>query len=203
MKMSDKGLTELVGHEGICTSKYLDSVGVWTIGIGATKSELPVMPNSITIPQAFELLRTGIVKYEDALNRALIHPVKQTQFDALCSWCYNVGTGWVRKATIVKRINAGDTGQDLYDALMMFDIPKEIIPRRRKEALLLRDGIYSNKGEALLFPVNTKHYPVYSKGTTINVWEYLPAKETPVLPIEVAASGVIQRVKDYFWGTKS
>ena len=36
MKMSDRGRAELAGHEGIVPGPYLDSVGVWTFGVGHT-----------------------------------------------------------------------------------------------------------------------------------------------------------------------
>lgn len=188
MRMSDAGLVELVGHEGVCLSKYKDSVGVWTTGIGATKTEIPDLaswPSSktITMQEAFDLLKKGIVKYEDALNKNLTGKVSQTEFDALCSWCYNNGVGWVPKASVIKLLNKGVHGQALYDALMMFHKPVEIIPRRRKEAVLLRDGVYSNKGKALLFPVSAKGNPIYQAGKEIDVWQYLDAKPVPQLPV--------------------
>lgn len=186
MKMSDKGLVELVGHEGVCLSKYKDSVGVWTIGIGATKTEIPDLASwplnkTILMQEAFDLLKKGIVKYENALNAHIKKPIRQTEFDALCSWCYNVGVGWVPKASVIRKINAGFHGQELYDALMMFQKPKEIIGRRRKEAELIRDGKYSNNGQALLFPVSSKGNPVYGAGKQIDVWHYLDAKPSPQL----------------------
>lgn len=187
MKMSNKGLVELAGHEGICLSKYRDSVGVWTIGVGATRTEIPDLAKwplnkKITVQEAINLFKKSIVRYENALNKHLKRPIKQTEFDALCSWCYNVGTGWVRKATVIRLINQGVKGQRLYDALMMYRKPKEIIGRRRKEAKLLRDGTYSNDGRALLFPVSSRGYPIYSHGKSINVWAYLdtPDPEEPV-----------------------
>lgn len=188
MKMSDKGLVELVGHEGVCLSKYLDSVGVWTIGIGATKTEIPDLASwplnkKITMQEAFDLLKKGIVKYENALNKYIKVPVSQEKFDALCSWCYNVGVGWVSKASVIRKVNLNLPGQDLYDALMLYSSPKEIIGRRKKEAKLLRDGIYSNNGKALLFPVSASGHPVYSAGKTIDVWQYLDPLTPPELPV--------------------
>ncbi len=192
MKTSNAGLVELAGHEGICLSKYKDSVGVWTIGIGATRTEIPdiaswPLDKTITIQEAFELFSKSIKKYEDALNKALTREISQTQFDALSSWAYNVGTGWAKSATVIKLLNQGTTGQPLYDALMMFQRPKEIIGRRKKEATLLSKGIYSNGGKALLFPVSSRGYPMYSVGKSINVWEYIDkaSEQTPVPPIIV------------------
>lgn len=109
MKMSLNGLIELAGHEGVCLSPYLDSVGVVTIGFGATRSEIPGLSLShrdITMKEAVDLFTTGIVKYENAVNKALKVDVSQEQFDALTSICYNIGTGGLSGSTFIKRINA-------------------------------------------------------------------------------------------------
>lgn len=179
MKMSKEGLAELAGHEGICLSKYLDSVGVWTIGVGATRSEIPdlakwPLDKTISVEEAFELLKKSIVKYENAINKSLKVEVSQTVFDSLVSWCYNVGVGWPPKSTIIKLINNNvKDGTQLRNALLMYNKPKEIYGRRNKEALLLVTGKYQNGGRALLFPVSKKGYPIYKEGKVINVMEYL------------------------------
>ena len=178
MKTSNKGLVELVGHEGVCLSKYKDSVGVWTIGIGATRTEISdlaqwPLDRNITMQEAFDLLRKGIVKYENAINKSLTRPIAQHQFDALVSWCYNVGVGYARTATVIRLLNQGVEGKALHSALMLYSKPREIIGRRLKEANLLVTGKYTNGGNALLFPVSSKGYPVYAKGKQINVWEYI------------------------------
>ena len=178
MKTSNEGMVEILGHEGICLSKYKDSVGVWTIAGGATRTEIPDLASwplskTLTMQEAFELFSKSIVRYENAINKALDKPVPQHMFDALVSWCYNVGVGWAPKSTVIKLINQGVSGQKLYSALMIYNKPKEIVGRRVKEAILLTKGTYSNGGKALLFPVNSKGIPVYGKGKQINVWEYI------------------------------
>lgn len=212
-----RGLVELAGHEGICLSKYKDSVGVWTIGIGATRTEIPdiykwPLSKRITMEEAFKLFKKSIRRYENALNKHLTRKIKQTEYDALCSWCYNVGVGWVHRATVIRRINNGESGMRLYDALMMYRKPPEITGRRKKEAKLLAHGIYSNEGKALLFPVSSKGYPIYRLGKSINVWEYLGEKvsDSPEIPEvresdeiyahEPILSGInkiIRKIKDY------
>lgn len=191
MRTSNKGLVELAGHEGICLSKYKDSVGVWTIGIGATRTEIPdiaawPLSKTITMQEAFDLFKRSIVKYENAVNKALTRDIPQYQFDALVSWCYNVGVGYTKTATVIKLVNQGAPGVKLYNALMMFRKPSEIIGRRTKEANLLAYGKYSNDGRALLFPVSKSGYPIYGRGTSINVWEYLETtSETQPEPLDV------------------
>ncbi len=172
MNISNKGIAELFGHEGLCLSPYLDSVGVVTIGFGATKSEIPGLSLShpdITIKEAVELFRVGIQKYENAINKAVHVQITQEQFDALVSICYNIGTGGASGSTFIKRINAGDNLQNIKQAIMMWCKPKEITARRAKEALLYTDGKFSNGGKCLIFPTNGKGRTLYAKGKTVNV----------------------------------
>jgi lysozyme len=214
MKTSNEGLVELVGHEGVALSKYKDSVGVWTVGIGATVTEIPGIASwplgrKITVQESFELLSKSIVKYENAVNKALTRNIPQYQFDALVSWCYNVGVDWPRKATVVKLINQDAPIKQLYSALMMFKKPPEIIGRRIKEAILLSTGKYSNNGRALLFPVSSSGYPMYGKGTLINVWQYInhTSTEQPIPPEvpkeeqkkQETRPSLLQQIIEYFW----
>ncbi len=170
--MSDNGIAELFGHEGLCLSPYYDSVGVVTIGFGATKSEIPGLSLShpdITIKEAVELFRIGIKKYEDAVNKAIHVQVSQEQFDALVSICYNIGCGGLAGSTFMKRINASDSLQHIKQAIMMWCKPKEITARRAKEALLYTNGIYSNGGKCLIFPTNGKGRTLYANGKSVDV----------------------------------
>jgi len=172
MEMSKKGLIELAGHEGVCLSPYLDSVGVWTIGIGATRTEIPNLNGShkdITMEEALELYKKSIVRYSNAINKALKANVSQEQFDALVSICYNIGTGGASNSTFMRRINDGHSLVSIGAAIKMWNKPKEIKPRRAKEALLFETGKYSNGGRVNVFPVNSSHKPVYSRGYSVDL----------------------------------
>lgn len=174
MRTSKQGIIELIGHEGIGLSKYKDSVGVWTIGVGATASEIPdiaswPMDRELSLEGAFNLLESSITKYEDAINKALKVPVKQYQFDALSSICYNIGVGGLSKSTFMKLINVEALEKAIFTAIMAWNKPKEIIERRSKEAKLYTTGQYSNNNKALLFPVSEKGTPMYSKAKTIDL----------------------------------
>lgn len=184
MNISRKGLIELVGHEGVCLRPYKDSVGVWTIGVGhASTANQPPNPAKmsktayITMDEAFKLFEKSIQRYQNAVNKALKVEVTQEQFDALVSWCYNVGTGGMARSTAIRRINNRESSARVYQALMMWRKPPEIIGRRRKEAKLFRDGVYSNNGKALLFDTNGRGKVSYAKGKSINVADYLKAED--------------------------
>lgn len=180
MTTSIEGMIEIASHEGLCLTKYKDSVGVWTIAIGATRTEIPDIARwpadkQLSIQECFDLFKKSLVKYEKAVRRGLKVDVPQHAFDALVSWCYNVGTGWVKKATVIKLINKGVPVSDkrIYNALMMYKKPPEIIGRRKKEAILLTTGKYSNTGKVLVFPVSKRFKPIYSRGYKIDVKKYL------------------------------
>ncbi len=55
MRVSDRGLCEIAGHEGIVPYPYFDSVGVLTVGIGHTASAGPPDPKSLPRGEAIPL----------------------------------------------------------------------------------------------------------------------------------------------------
>lgn len=187
MKLSTKGMIDIMSHEGICLEPYLDSVGVWTIGIGQTKSD-DIDPRSmgkITLQQAIDLFKRKIKQYTDAVD-ALKLDLKQHQYDALASLCYNFGPGNLRK------LCNGRTLAEIGDAIMLYTKPPEITGRRKKEQRLFKEGIYSNtNGKVLVFPVEN-HHPRYGKGYQVDVRPYFnPVMATPkeATTVVVATAG--------------
>jgi len=120
LDISDKGLMSLIAHEGIVQSRYKDSVGVWTIGVGHTAAAGGVDPakfsGTMTLKEVFDLLRHDVAKYAAAVNRAVKVPLLQHQFDALVSFAYNVGSDidaddiaeGLGDSTLMRKFNAGD-----------------------------------------------------------------------------------------------
>lgn len=180
MHMSKRGMIELAGHEGVVLSKYKCSAGVWTVGVGATSSVIPdlhkwPMDKTITIEEAFELFKKSLKPYENAVRKALTVEVNQNVFDALVSWCYNVGKAAPRRSTVVRLINKGvpTDSKKLYNALLMWKKPKSIVPRRTKEAKLMTTGKCSNRGKVSVYPVSSKGKPLFRSGELISVNKYL------------------------------
>lgn len=184
-EFSNKGKAFLITLEGICLSPYLDSVGVKTLGIGSTISDIPNIDDlpwdyTLTIEQALEQMNTGLKKYVDAVNSVLQVPVTQNQFDALVSVTYNIGTGKVKArsggmagSTFMKRVNDRESPQSVAQAILMWNKPPEIIGRRTKETKLYINGYYGD-GRAQVFPTDPKtHKPLYRKSKIINIMEYV------------------------------
>lgn len=180
MKISNRGLIEIMSHEGVCLSPYLDSVGVWTIGVGITAHDGvdPRTMGDITFEQAVALFKARIVPYAKAVDK-VGKDFSQTQYDALVSFCYNVGPGNLQKLCSNRSVNAIGT------ALMLYTKPPEITARRQKEQQLYQFGKYSNTGKVLVFPVSENHHPVYSKGKMVDATKLF---DTPVVPTPITQS---------------
>ena len=180
MKMSTEGLIALIGHEGIVLSRYKDSVGVFTIGVGHTKAAGGInpetFPGTLSMQQAIDLLRDDIAKYEAAVSKAVTVPLKQHEFDALVSFHYN--TGAIGKASFVKKLNAGDRAGAL-KGIMDWRKPKEIIGRRTAERDLFKTGVYPHP-YATVYPADPSGKVMWAKGTRVNVRDLLIAQRVPI-----------------------
>lgn len=188
MDISSKGLIEIISHEGICLEPYLDSVGVWTIGIGQTKDDGidPRTAGKLTLQQAIDLFKRKIKSYTSAVD-ALGLNLTQYQYDALSSFCYNVGPGNLR--TLCNNRSLAQIG----DAFSLYHKPPEITARRNKEQALFKGGKYScTDGRVLVFPV-VKNKPQYSDGYMLDVRPYFNG----VAPVVTAARNVQSLASDY------
>lgn len=180
MKTSTQGLIALAGREGIVTSRYLDSVGVWTIGIGHTAHAGGLDPathkGNITAQEAVDLFRKDIVKYERDVNAAVKVPITQPQFDALVSFHYN--TGGIYKANLTKLLNGGASVDKVAKAFMGWSKPPEIIPRRHSEADQFRTGEYPPP-VVTLYDAAPSGRVLWSSGRKVDVSGMLGDGDTP------------------------
>lgn len=181
MKISTEGLIALIGHEGIVLSRYKDSVGVWTIGVGHTAAAGGINPatfkGTLSMSGALDLLRKDIVKYENGVNAAVKIPLKQHEFDALVSFHYN--TGAIGKASFVRKLNSGDRAGAL-KSIMDWRKPKDIIPRRTAERDLFKTGNYPSP-IATVYPADANGKVLWNKGARVNVRDLLKATR-PIIP---------------------
>jgi lysozyme len=139
---------ELIKHfEGCKLKAYKCSAGVWTIGFGNTFYEngLRVKEGDIITKQrAEELLKLIVKKFELSVDRLLKVDVKQHEFDALVSFCYNVGIGNLEKSTLLLKINKGQSGASL--EFLKWTKAKGVVlkgleRRRTAEKILFETGI--------------------------------------------------------------
>lgn len=170
LEVTTRGVLEIAEHEGIVLGPYLDSVGVWTYGVGHTKAAGGLDPAKLPrvdtrkwtegqvwaeIVKALILFDDDLDKYEDRVRGAVKRAILPHQFDALVSFDFN--TGGIYKAELTRQINRGDLSGN---GFMGWVRPKEIIKRRKAEQALFRTGNYDGNGDDI--PV----YDVLPNGRT-------------------------------------
>jgi lysozyme len=106
MNLGYNGTKILKFFEGCRLTAYQDSVGVWTIGYGHTKGVHAGM--SITQEEAEQMLLIELEEYEGYIEKYVVVPLTQNQFDALIVWVYNLGPTNLRRSTLLKELNSGN-----------------------------------------------------------------------------------------------
>lgn len=219
MQVSQKGIAALIAHEGIVPGPYLDSVGVWTYGIGHTAAA--GYPNPASLPrgvpadldaalaEVFKVFTDDLEAYAEAVSRAIRVPVAQHEFDAAVSFHYS--TGRISTATWVKTLNVGSR-ERAADQIMNWRSPAEIIPRREDEQTLFRDGVYpkargtvwgvSNSGRVIWTPLKTlsgDEIEALMGGDKLPLTPSTPpAPAEPDTPAAVLAMAKIRRIADEY-----
>lgn len=118
MKISKNGINFIQTFEGVRYEAYQDSIGVWTIGYGHTADVYEGM--SITPEQATQYLADDLCKFEGYVDSYVTVPLTQNQFDALVSFCYNLGGGNLHKSDVLSLLNSGQYDQAA-DAILEWD----------------------------------------------------------------------------------
>lgn len=106
MNISEAGIQLIKKFEGCSLKAYKCPAGIWTIGYGHT---LKVNEGqTITKKQAEDLLKQDLRSFELTVNNLVNVPLNQNQFDALVSFCYNLGAGNLKSSTLLKLLNKED-----------------------------------------------------------------------------------------------
>jgi GH24 family phage-related lysozyme (muramidase) len=151
--LSEAGAKFIAEFEGFSGELYNDPTGNCTIGYGhmvhigkCDGSEPKEFRDGITKKRAIKLLQEDAATAGTEINRSVTVPLTQTQFDALVSFVFNVGTGAFRDSTLLRLLNKGR-----YES-----VPKQLnrwvfaqgekldslVRRRKAEGRLFRDGKY-------------------------------------------------------------
>lgn len=104
--ISEKGLSLVRQFEGLRTTAYKCSAGVWTIGYGHTQQVKA--GQVITKAQADAFLQLDISKADAAIQRLVHVPLNQNERDALASFIFNLGVGAFESSTLLSKINDDD-----------------------------------------------------------------------------------------------
>lgn len=168
MKISDKGLAFIAGHEGFVSKAYRDPIGIWTIGFGftsrsyAVRKHIGIIQPGMTISreQATSMLRTIVDEEFGPATAKGMPGAKQHEFDMGASACFNIGARIFRwkwaKAYRTGRISAAASLWRKSATSANGKVLRGLVRRRREEADLLRYGKYSADGRQTFQPANSE-----------------------------------------------
>jgi len=108
-KTSDEGIDLIKSFEGFSSKPYLCPAKIPTIGYGITfypdGKKVTMKDASITEEEGVKLLKSMLVKFEQYVDSYCVDTVNQNQFDALVSFCYNLGPSNLKSSTLLKKVN--------------------------------------------------------------------------------------------------
>lgn len=154
-QISESGIEFIKRYEGVRNTAYNDVAGLRTIGVGhlLTSEELQgqyvrigservPLNQSLTSQQVIDLLKQDLLPKEQTVRSAIKTNITQSQYDMLCSLCFNIGSGAFKKSTVVRVINEGNFDQ-VPSAFMMWvkaggRVVNGLVNRRRAEAANFR-----------------------------------------------------------------
>lgn len=145
--VSDNGIQFLIKEEGLVKRPYLDQAGIPTIGIGCTYYEngqkVKMTDPAITTERAISLFKNLLNIYELGVYSITRDDIHQNQFDALTSFCFNIGTHGFKISMLLQNVNKNPFSTDIqanfesWKNATINGVKKPILlSRRKREAAL-------------------------------------------------------------------
>ncbi len=148
-QISKQGLDLIRRFEGFSPVIYICPAGYATIGYGhlITEANKEQFLDGVDQDEALELLRKDATVAERAVLRLITVPLTDSQFDALVSFTFNLGSGALQCSTLRRKVNRAEHAT----------VPAEfmkwvwaggrklqgLVRRRKAEALIYRQILYS------------------------------------------------------------
>lgn len=142
-KIGTKGLELIKSFEGLRLKPYLCPAKIPTIGYGNTFYEdgkkVTMKDPEITEQRATELLQDSLKGFEKYVDSYCRDDISQNQFDALVSFCYNLGPANLKSSTLLKKANVNPNDETIRDEFMKWTrssgkILKGLTKRRQAES---------------------------------------------------------------------
>ena len=144
LSLSAEGAAVLGEREGKNLVAYLDTRGILTIGIGHTSAAGPpkvVQGMKISENECAAIFKRDNARFRKEALELVTAPVTQYEFDALCSFLFNIGTTQFAGSTVLKRLNARAYGT-VGEAMLWWNKPAAIRSRRKAEVQQFNGGRY-------------------------------------------------------------
>jgi lysozyme len=139
---SKNGIDLVKSHEGFSSKPYMCPASVCTIGYGTTRypngNKISLTDPHITEVKALEYLIFDMKAFERNVDAYCRDDINQNQFDALVSFCYNVGPNALKSSTLLKKVNINPSDPTIANEFAKWNkgggrVLKGLIRRRKEE----------------------------------------------------------------------
>ena len=113
MNVSKAAIALIKHHEGVRSRPYRCPARLWTVGVGHLIGDGKLLPDSYNRIFSQEeidgILKSDLRRFELGVSKMLPNvPLRQHEFDALVSFCFNLGLGCFQRSTIRQALLRGD-----------------------------------------------------------------------------------------------
>ena len=144
-KTSENGINLIKHFEGFSSKPYLCPAKICTIAYGATfypnGKKVTMNDKPVTEAEGVELLKFMLSKFEQYVDSYTTDSITQNQFDALVSFCYNLGPANLKSSTLLKKVNVNTNDETIKDEFLKWTKAggrklAGLVKRREAEAAL-------------------------------------------------------------------
>ena len=116
MNVSKAAIALIKHHEGVRSRPYRCPANLWTVGVGHLIGDGKSLPDSWNRTFSQEeidgILKSDLRRFELGVSKMLPNvPLRQCEFDAIISFCFNLGLGCFQRSTIRQALLRGDKEQ--------------------------------------------------------------------------------------------
>ena len=113
MNVSKAGIALIKHHEGVRSRPYRCPANLWTVGVGHLIGDGKSLPDSWNRTFSQEeidgILKSDLRRFELGVHKMLPNvPLRQCEFDAIISFCFNLGLGCFQRSTLRQALLRGD-----------------------------------------------------------------------------------------------
>ena len=113
MNVSKAAIALIKHHEGVRSRPYRCPANLWTVGVGHLIGDGKSLPDSwnrtFTKEEIDGLLKSDLRRFELGVHKMLPNvPLRQHEFDAIISFCFNLGLGCFQRSTLRQALLRGD-----------------------------------------------------------------------------------------------
>jgi lysozyme len=113
VKVSERAIKLIKHHEGVRNRPYRCPANLYTVGVGHLIGDGKSLPESwnrtFTQEEIDGLLKSDLRRFELGVHKMLPNvPLRQHEFDAIISFCFNLGLGCFQRSTLRQALLRGD-----------------------------------------------------------------------------------------------